>query len=164
MALQVLANGCSVYEITGKNEDGGNTVVHHSFVRGDVLPDWVDESQRFVLVSSGMVAEVGDTPDGSVRPFDLEPHPVVGDTANVTVADKGASASADGDLEPLPADNDTKFVWETYAATKLPDGERMTRQEAESMKKTDLVTEVKARYDAANDDAALDAPALPPKF
>jgi hypothetical protein len=161
MGLQVLANGCSVYEITGKKDDGGNIVVHHSFVRGDVLPDWVDESQRFVLVSSGMVAEVGDTPDGSVRPFDLEPHPVVGDVANVTVADKAAS---DGDLEPLPADNDTKFVWETYAATKLPDGERMTRQEAESMKKTDLVAEVKARYEAANDDDALAAPVLPPKF
>lgn len=146
MALQVLAYGCSVYEITGQNDDGTNVIVNHAFKRGDVLPDWVDESQRFVLVSSGMAAEVGDTPDESIRPVDTAPHPVVGDVSNQSLAE---SPSSDSGLAPLPADNDTKFVWETYAVSKLPEGERMTRVEAEAMRKQDLVTEVKARYEAA---------------
>lgn len=165
MALQVLANGCSVYEVVGTNEDGGKVVVNHAFKRGDVLPDWVDESQRFVLVSSGMAAEVGDSPDGSVRPFNLEPHPVVGDVANVTPVDSGnagTQATASEELAPLPQDTDTKYVWETYASSKLPVGQQMSRVEAESMKKQDLVNEVKARYDAAT--AAENEQNLPPKF
>lgn len=164
MALQVLAAGCSAYEITGQNESGDNIIVNHSFVRGDILPDWVDESQRFVLVSSGMAAEVGDTPDDTIRPFPGTPKPVVGDMSGSAVADDGSVSSAsDGELEALPADGDTKFVWENYAINKLPQGERMTRAEAEAMKKSDLVTEVKARYEAASADAE-DEQTLPPKF
>lgn len=167
MALQVLANGCSVYEITGQNDSGDNIIVNHSFKRGDVLPDWVDESQRFVLTSAGMVAEVGDTPDDSIRPFDTAAHPVVGDTSNLVLADQvpadQVQAQSDGAaLAPLPSDGESKYVWETYAASKLPEGERMTRVEAESMKKADLVTEVKARYEAAS--TAEDEQNLPPKF
>lgn len=161
MALQVLANGCSVYEITGKSADGNPTIVNHAFKRGDVLPDWVDEAQRFVLVSSGMAAEVGDSPDDSVRPLDTSAPVVVpnGPGAGASVAGE------DSDLATLPADTDTKFVWENYAVSDLPAGKRMTRPEAESMKKTDLVTEVKNRYNEAlqeDDDLGNEVPS--PKF
>lgn len=172
MALQVLANGCSVYEVTKKNDDGTTEVVHHSFVRGDVLPDWVDESQRFVLVSSGMVAEVGDTPDDRVRPLDVTARPIV-DTAvpGATLVTKDDSAKDEADnsnLAKLPADYASKGDWETYASEKLPAEFRMERSQAEGLKKPELVTEVKARYNdaksvEAGDDDAVDE-TLSPKF
>ena len=193
MSLQVIAAKVSVYEPTGINEFGQPTAVDHVYERGQVLPDWVDGHQAFVLVNTGLAAEVGDQPDDRVRPLDSGPAPVIlpehnpltvpgsGVTGPLVVTDsidetaagqrlaKATGTEGDnadtstGELAPLPADNDTKFAWETYAATKLPEGHQMTRQEAESMKKADLVAEVKARYDTASTDAD-DQASLPPKF
>lgn len=174
MALQVLAAGCSAYEITGQDENGNNIIVNHAFRRGDVLPDWVDEGQRFVLVSSGMAAEVGDSPDDTVRPFDNTPRPVVGDMSNFKVADSagqsagsGSEGSAEGgELEPLPADTAAKPVWEDYAVQKLPADLAIDRAQAESMTKAKLLSEVKQRYnDAADrDEQPAGGESLPPTF
>lgn len=192
MALQVIAAKVSVYEPTGTNEFGQPTAVDHVYERGQVLPDWVEGHQAFVLVNTGLAAEVGDQPDDRVRPYGVGPAPVilpehnpmtvpgsgvvgpmvVTDSVDETETSKQFSANAtgntgdagNGELPNLPADNDTKFVWENFAVSKLPEGERMTRAEAEAMKKSDLVAEVKARHEAASSDESQNDPALPPKF
>jgi hypothetical protein len=193
MSLQVLASGVSVYEITGTNEDGNPTVVNHLFVRGQILPDWVDQHQQFILVQTGMAAEVGDEPDPRVRPLNQpeaapvllpehSPVAVVGSGVTGFVATDepvdhskeldqttGSQASSGGELASLPEDNATKYAWEAYATRKLPSDQRMTQQEAESMKKADLVAEVKSRYQQAqqqNDDPASveSDPDLPPSY
>lgn len=180
MSLQVIAEKVSVYEITGTNEFGQPVATDHIYERGQVLPDWVDGHQAFVLVNTGLAAEVGDQPDDRIRPVQAAPAPVIlpehnpvsvpgsGVSGPMVVTDRvdetgaGVSASAPTALPPLPNDNDTKYVWENYASSKLPEGQQMTRVEAESMKKQDLVNEVKARYDAAA--AAENEQDLPPKF
>lgn len=186
MSLQVIAEKISVYEVTGTNEFGQPVATDHIYERGQVLPDWVDGHQAFVLVNTGLAAEVGDHPDDSVRPASAAAAPVVlpeqspaavpgsgvtgpmvvtnrvDETSAASAGSTGAGSSSPTALSPLPQDTDTKYVWETYASSKLPVGQQMSRVEAEAMKKQDLVNEVKARYDAAA--AAENEQNLPPKF
>lgn len=180
MSLQVIAEKVSVYEVTGTNEFGQPVATDHIYQRGQVLPDWVDGHQAFVLVNTGLAAEVGDHPDSSLRPLQSPPAPVIlpehnpasvpgsGVTGPMVVTDRvdetGAKSAAVPEGKALPSDTDTKFVWENYAVSDLPAGKRMTRPEAESMKKTDLMTEVKNRYNEAMQEDELDDEALPPKF
>jgi hypothetical protein len=180
MALQVLANGCSVYETTGTDDEGKPTYETHVYKRGDVLPDWVDSHQAFVLVSTGMAAEVGDNPDTSIRPLNEQPAPVllpehstlpVVDIGLGPVVQTGEGKAAEpkpveGALPPLPADVAAKPVWEDFAVDKLPGDFAMERSQVESMKKAELVSEVKVRYYEAADRDAEDEgdTTLPPSF
>lgn len=178
--LQVIAEKISVYEFTGKDELGQPTAVDHIYERGQVIPDWLDSQQAFVLTSTGLAAEVGDHPDDTVRPLPRPEAPVVvtdrvdetGTDQHNTSGKSGTSpggdgpALANGELEPLPSDAAPKSVWEDYAAQKLPSDLAIGRAQAESMTKVRLLTEVKQRYnDAADrDENAPDSGTLPPSF
>lgn len=188
MSLQVIADKVSVYEVTGTNEHGQLVAVDHVYERGQVLPDWVEGHQAFVLVNTGMAAEVGDHPDGNLRPQNQAPGPVllpehspasvpnsgvvgpmvVTDTVDETGAGVAAQYAEDSDLPKLPADYASKGDWETYASEKLPTEFRMERSAAEGYKKPELVAEVKLRYNDAKaaeaDDAESVDETLPPKF
>lgn len=187
MSLQVIAEKISVYEITGKNELGQPTAVDHIYERGQLIPDWVDSHQAFVLTNTGLAAEVGDHPDGSIRPLDKGPAPVLlpehnprvipgsGTTGPLDVTEQvdetgvtSGRVAEDSNLPKLPADYASKGDWETYASEKLPAEFRMERSQAEGLKKPELVTEVKARYNdaksvEAGDDDTVDE-TLSPKF
>lgn len=189
MSLQVIAEKVSVYEITGNNEFGQPVAIDHVYQRGQVLPDWVDGHQAFVLVNTGLAAEVGDHPDGNLRPLGQQPGPVLLPEHNpATVPGSGVigpmvvtervdetgqagpqQGVPQGGVQSLPDDSALKPVWEQYAAEKLPAEFRMDRGAAESMKKSELVAEVKARYNdavsAEHDDADLvDDEQLPRQF
>lgn len=166
MTLQVISTAVSVYHTQGVDKDGQPTATEHTYKRGQLLPDWVDSFQAFTLVSCGMAAEVGDEPDGSLRPAEEDPAPVVlpehGPTTNTgsrPVFNTGGEVASDETLPALPEDSATKPVWEDYAVESLPSDYRMTRVEAEGYKKADLVAEVKSRYAEADD---LGSESLPP--
>lgn len=170
--LQVIANQVSVYEIVKKNDLGQISEANeYTFKRGQVIPDWLDSDQAFVLVSSGLAAEVGEHPDETVRPYGETGYPRMAHDARVARVDTSANAvqAADinnqGDDDPdndtqnvdgqqLPADYAAKSVWVDYAVNKLPDGQKMTKPEADLLTKDKLVTEVKQRAAGADADAA----------
>lgn len=158
MALQVVSPAVSVFKVTGV-KDGVEQTEEHTFARGEILPDWVTPYQQFVLSQTGMARQVGDFPDPNLRrPEDLpapvlmpehDPRTVLGTsvtgpmevTSRVTGQDAAGGAGSDSDGD-LPSETDTKPVWEDFAVEHLG----MKRGAAESMKKADLVKEVRARY------------------
>lgn len=190
MALQVVSPTVSVYKVTGV-ENGQEQTEEHTFARGVILPDWVSPYQQFVLTQTGMAKQVGDFPDPGLRAVaDLpapvlmpehDPRTVLGTevtepmavtkriTEPVTVRDDAVAAgSAAGSVgDDLPDDTENKPVWEDYAVERLG----MKRGEAESLKKADLIKEVRnqaKRRQAeqrreARDLGGKDA-ALPPSF
>lgn len=168
MALQVVSPAVSVYKETGI-KDGQMQTEEHVFKRGAVLPDWVSTHQQFVLMTTGMARQVGDLPDPTLRADEDMPAPVVLPEHNPlsVVADHtvtgpmvvtkrvgaegsststGSAPAASRKSTPegeLPADSDIKPVWEQVA-----EDYGVPRAEAESMRKPDLIREVKARRDA----------------
>lgn len=190
MSLQVVSPKVAVHQVTGTDDNGQPTAVEHVFLRGAILPDWVSPYQQFVLTQTGMARQVGDFPDASLHAPEEAPAPVMmpehspqavglqGPTV-VTEQVTGQDAAAPGGHVPdgeLPDDNATKPVWEDVAAKRYG----MSRSAAESMKKADLLAEVKKRHadrkasaaqKAADHQRASDAMAvkdnddkLPPKF
>ncbi|HYN95408.1 MAG TPA: hypothetical protein VES42_16290 [Pilimelia sp.] len=165
MALQVVSQKVSVYKVLGV-KDGQEQTEEHVFVRGQLLPEWVSAHQQFVLSQTGMARQVGDFPDPTLRRPQEEPAPVVlpehselgvlgtavTEPATVVKRVEGADVRVGAATRPvgeLPGENETKPVWEDFAVEGLPEGSRMSRPEAESMRKADLVKEVTARQQKA---------------
>jgi hypothetical protein len=162
MALQVVSPKIAVFKVLGVNDQGQEETEEMTFSRGELLPDWVSSYQQFVLTQTGMCRQVGDFPDPNLtRPEDRpapvllpehDPRAVVG---TAVVAPKQVTAPADaegagratpaGELPDLPAEDETKPVWEDYAVKHLG----MSRNQAESQRKGDLVADVTKRHAAA---------------
>lgn len=161
MALQVVSPAVSVYRITGRDaKTGAEQAEEHLFKRGELLPNWVSPFQQFTLTSTGMAREVGDVADPTLVKAEDVPAPVVlpehnpssvlgsGVNGPMVVTEAGAAPASDvvQPLESLPDDSETKPAWED-AAVALG----LSRNKAESMRKGDLVAEVKARQAAAEE-------------
>jgi hypothetical protein len=176
MALQVVSPSVSVFKVLGV-KDGQEQTEEYVFQRGQILPDWVSSYQQFVLSQTGMCKQIGDFPDPALRaPVDMpapvlmpehDPRTVLGTevtepmavTRRVTDPGAGAAGGAASAPGELPSESDTKPVWEDYAVDQLG----MARGEAESMKKAELVKEVKTRARKQEREAAKDT-SLPPTF
>lgn len=168
MALQVVSHAVSVYKETGV-KDGTTQVEEHILKRGELVPDWVSPHQLFVLSQTGMAKQVGDFPDPNLRAPEDMPRPVVLPEHNPsTVVGSGVSgpvevtrrveagtttstAGASRRYGDLPKDSDNKTDWED-AAVELG----MSRAEAESMRKADLVREVRTRQTAKQEQKSSD--------
>jgi hypothetical protein len=167
MALQVVSPSVSVYKVLGV-KDGQEQTEEHTFQRGEILPDWVNTYQQFVLTQTGMARQVGDFPDPALRAATQQPAPVllpehdprtvlgtnVTQPALVTKRVTGEEEPPTRSSGEEPSETDNKPVWEDYAVESLG----MKRTEAESLKKADLVKEVRRRQAAKSsneDDAAL---------
>jgi hypothetical protein len=156
MALQVISPAVSVYKVLAV-KDGVEQTEEHIFKRGELLPDWVSSHQQFVLTTTGMARQVGDFPDPTVQRPEQVPAPTVlpehdprsvlgSEVTGPKQVTAQADAEADGaDLPDLPADGDNKPVWEDYAVDHCG----MSRGRAESLKKADLMAEVKDFHAAA---------------
>ena len=174
MALQVVSPAVNVYKVLGV-KDGQEVTEDHTFKRGEMLPDWVSPFQQFTLTSTGMARQVGDLIDPTLVEAANPPAPVIMPehnpravlnsgvteprlvTETVDHNEEGIPAAA-ADLE-LPDDSATKPVWE-----KAAERVGMKPQEAESMRKADLVAEVKRRKAVAEERRDLGGPdaELPP--
>jgi hypothetical protein len=157
MALQVVSPKISVTKITGV-KNGVEQGEEHVFSRGELLPDWVPAFQQFVLTQTGMARQVGDFPDPRLHREEDQPAPVVKQehsrqavvndftvTGPAEVVPAGESRAATVELADVPDDTATKPVWEDYAVNQLG----MSRNSAESLKKADLIAQVRARHAAA---------------
>lgn len=154
MAHRVFISGVSVYD-----KDGSTEVVR----QGELLPDYVDEYQRFVLSQTGMVKFEPDNvepPPGADNPVNPAPvrlaeHPPLG--SRLALSEQGTPAAAasqrmvdegrapatevDADVEQPPAQSAPKAEWVEWAVGQRADGvsEDEARDSAESMTKADLV-------------------------
>jgi hypothetical protein len=162
MALQVVSPAVSVFKVTGV-VDGVEQTEQHTFHRGELLPEWVTPYQQFVLSQTGMARQVGDFPDPNLkRPEEIpapvlmpehDPRAVVGtevtgpqNVVRVVTGQGGDAGAGSDDGAELPADGDTKPVWEDYAVKR----KFLKRGDAESMRKAELVDAVKQRHAAAS--------------
>ncbi len=125
--------------------------------QGEDVPDWAPSSVVNALVAAGAIVAVADRPE--LVPDPLPPvgpdtpvipaSPVatapltVGDIANGTVPAPAGEVVTDPAAEPVvsgkPKERDSKEAWENYAASSAIG---MPREQAESMRKADLITEV----------------------
>lgn len=177
MALQVVSPAVSVFKVTGVDKDTHQEISEeHVYHRGEILPDWVSPFQLFTLTTTGMAREVGDMLDPNLVADADRPAPVVLPEHNpATIPGSGVQGPmlvtervdrdgerAEADVQPLdelPADSDTKPKWEE-AGVKLG----LSRNRVESMRKGDLMDEVKQRQAAAEERRDLGGPdaELPP--
>lgn len=171
MALQVVSPAVNVYRVL-RVVNGQEQVEEKVFKRGELLPDWVSPFQQFTLSTTGMAREVGDVADPGLYKAEETPAPVVMPEHNprtvvgspitepmAVVTTTETSGGAVAPLDSLPADDANKPLWEDAAyALGVP------RKRAESMRKADLIEEVKARQAAAEEARDLGGPdsTLPP--
>lgn len=148
---------------------GRETIVE----RGGLVPEWVPTYHVSALFNAGMIVEVADEPRSDLVPATTVPEQprtpdqpaVLPSNPNSVPMVPGAGAVDGTDDEPadpltppppdsagveplpaLPRPADNKETWENYAQRPQIG---MSEGEAEAMNKTDLMAEVKKRYDAA---------------
>lgn len=131
-------------------------------LKGERVPDWVQEFTISALTNAGMIVFAADTEPAVFVPepprvrlpeqppvLPSDPNgvpPLLGDRPGET-----APEEAGDELPPLPRDADTKDTWERYATHPLIG---MDLAEAEAMNKKDLLTEVKRRHAIAAEPVA----------
>lgn len=124
-------------------------------LRGGLVPDYVTTFQIAGLASAGMIVAVAE-PDPGLVPADALPEqprtpdqptflPNNPNSPPVTLGGDLGGAGEDPADEPvqLPSASDKKEVWEAFA--QRPEI-GMTQGDAEAMNKTDLMAEVKTRF------------------
>jgi hypothetical protein len=145
MAHRVFISAVSVYDTA--DPEGRTEVVR----QGKLLPDWVDEYQRFVLSSTGMVKfePDSDEPDPGAdnptnpAPVRLAEHPPL--DSRLALSERGTLAGAaaqrlvderdnSGDNSEVPAQSAPKAEWVEHAVARGAD-----RDDAEAMTKAELV-------------------------
>jgi hypothetical protein len=113
---------------------------------------WAEDRNPLIVPASQAPAQVRTPDHPAVLPSDPNGTPLLlGDLTGTSVEEAPAEepVEEEGDGEPvaLPATSDKKEVWEAYA--QRPEI-GLTAGEAESMNKTDLMAEVRARFDQAH--------------
>lgn len=138
--------------------------------RGGLVPDYVPTWFIAALFNAGMIVEVADQPRVDLRPVgDVPEQPRTPEQPAVLPSNPNSppimvetgQSQENGDpaatlpapdstgAEPLPAlpkPADNKEAWENYAQRPQIG---MSQGDAEAMNKTDLMAEVKRRYEAA---------------
>lgn len=154
MSLTVVWAAAAVQKTT-VGEDGKTVSEEVILKRGDTLPDYVSDFQRSVMVMVGAARDLGQAVEVvqaavDAVTADMEPTPSPAVPPEVPVAEPNTGATADvADVEDgpvLPKDTDTRAVWEDYGVYSLPEGNRLTTEEATAFpNKAELIAAVKQR-------------------